>query len=103
MTDEREKPTRRHRSKGPISAFREVEEAAQVWDTHDSVRFEPEFEDAADVQFVSAKPKRAITIWLKDDSLAALSKDARTKDLGHFTLVRMWIVERLQRERSLKR
>ena len=95
MTREQEKPTR---AKGRIPAFKTVGEAARFWDTHDSTQFEDQFEDVEDVTFVKAKPKKAITVRLEDDTIAALAREARQKGLGPSTLVRMWILERLNHQ-----
>ena len=81
--------------KNGIPEFKSIEEAAEFWDSHDSTDFEDEFEDVEDVKFVRAKAKKSITVRLEDETLAALTEEARAKGIGPSTLVRMWILERL--------
>jgi predicted DNA binding CopG/RHH family protein len=79
-----------------IPAFPAVEEAAEFWDAHSLAEFEDELEEVDDVQFVKAQPKKGITIRLEDDKLAEVRRQAREKGIGPSTLIRMWVLERLQ-------
>ena len=77
-----------------------IEELARFWDTHDLTEFEDEFEVVSDVRFVRAgarAAKRAITVRLEEDTLAALTREARKTGVGPSTLARMWIREHLGR------
>ena len=82
--------------KSRIPTFRSIEEEAEFWDTHSSAEFEDELEEVADVMFVKAGPKKAMTVRLDEKSLAALTQQARAKGISPSTLVRMWILERLR-------
>src|SRR5437899_3153261 len=66
---EREQSAAKGRAKSRIPTFKTIEEAAEFWDTHDSAEFEDEFEDVTNVRFVMARPKKAITVRLPEDSL----------------------------------
>ena len=97
-TPEREKPTTTRRAKSRIPKFKNIEEAAEFWDTHDSSEFEDEFEDVTgQVKFVISRPKKAITVRLEEDTLTSLRQKAQEKGVGPSTLARMWILEHLQR------
>jgi|GEM_PF-5388393 len=45
---------------------------------------------------------RALSVWFLEEDIERLKEIARQKGIGHTTLVRMWVKERLQRERRLK-
>jgi predicted DNA binding CopG/RHH family protein len=79
-----------------IPAFPTVEEAAEFWDTHSLAEFEDELEEVDGVQVVKAQPKKGITIRLEEDKLAEVRRQAREKGIGPSTLIRMWVLERLQ-------
>ena len=42
--------------------------------------------------------KRALSVWLTEEDIEALKIIAHRKGIGHTTLVRMWVKERLQKE-----
>ena len=85
-----------------IPTFHSVEEEAAFWDSHDSADFEDEFTEVTDVQFVRAKPKKAISVRLEEASLQQLTQEARQKGMGPSTLARMWILEQLRRSESAR-
>lgn len=85
-----------------IPTFHSIEEEAAFWDAHDSTEFEEEFTEVTDVQFVPAKPKKAISVRLDEESLQLLTREAREKGIGPSTLARMWILEQLKRNQSAK-
>jgi|SRR5919108_6312129 predicted DNA binding CopG/RHH family protein len=91
------------RAKRRIPRFKTVEEAAQWFDTHDTSEYEDEFEGVAeDIRFVvtRARPKKAITVRLEEETLEALTQAAREKGVGPSTLARMWIREHLGKSRG---
>ena len=71
-----------------------IEELAKFWDTHDLTDFEEHLEEAAEPVFVRAK-RASLTIELDPTEARHLKKIARSKGLKAATLVRQWIVERL--------
>lgn len=83
-----------------IPAFKNIEEEAACWDTHDTTEFEDEFKPATDVRFVVVQSRltKSISVRLPQDSLAALNKRARRERISPSTLARMWILERLKGE-----
>ena len=91
---EQQKPITK-RAKSRIPTFKTIEEEAEFWDTHSTT----EFEDVRDVQFVVSRgrPKKAITVRVDEETLAALTKEATQQGIGPSTLVRMWILEHLHK------
>ncbi len=79
-----------------IPAFATREEEAAFWDTHDTTDFEDEM---VPVKVKVTKHLSAgVTVRLDSRTVARLSDLAATKGLGPSTLMRMWILERLQAE-----
>jgi predicted DNA binding CopG/RHH family protein len=79
-----------------IPEFKTVQEAAEFFDTHSLAEFEDEFEDAPDVVFVKAGPKKTVSVRLDEASMARVTKEAQAKGIGPSTLIRMWVLERLR-------
>lgn len=85
-----------------IPAFKSYEEEATFWDTHDTTDFEDEF-IPTEVR-VSRRLSEGLTVRLDPETLRVLRARAREKGLGPTTLIRMWVLERLQEreERSTR-
>lgn len=79
-----------------IPIFKNVEEEAEFWDTHDLTELEDELELVTDVRFVKARPQKALTVRLDQDTFAAVSQEARKQGIGSSTLARLWILERVR-------
>ena len=78
-----------------IPKFATIEEEARFWDTHDTVDFEDEFTPVK-VRFAKSL-STGITIRFDHQILTRLRSKARAKGIGPTTLIRMWVLERLQR------
>ncbi|MBI1956605.1 MAG: hypothetical protein HYS38_09455 [Acidobacteria bacterium] len=72
-----------------------IEELARFWDTHDLTDFEEELEEAAEPVFVRAKGT-SLSIDLEPTEAQHLKKIARSKGVKETTVLRQWILERLQ-------
>ena len=80
----------RHR----IPEFKNRQEMAEWFDTHDTADYEDEFKQ---VQVRFAKNLSGnINVRLDPDSLAQLRQQAHAKGIGPTTLARMWILEHLR-------
>ena len=76
--------------------FKNEEEEAKFWDTHDGTDFLDDFEE---VKAEFPKPrKRAVPILLDEGRIGLLKKFAGQKGIGYGTLIKMWVVERLNYE-----
>ena len=63
--------------------------------------FADELTPAENVKFIKARPKRALTVRLEEDTFEKLTKEAREKGIGPSTLARMVILEHLQAGRRV--
>lgn len=86
-------------SKLPVFATEQQE--AEFWDMHDSTEFLDETE-VVETYFVDARPpKKQISIRLEPSTIEQIKKVAHSKGIGYQTLIRMWVVEQLQKAASV--
>jgi len=78
------------------------EEIAQFWDTHSFADYWDEFERVEGPIFVKL-PKKVVSLRLDQQAVDFLEMIAREKDIPYTTLVRMWVVERLNQELEERR
>ncbi len=82
--------------KSRIPDFANYEEEAKFWDTHSFADYWDEFKPVK-VRFAK-NLSEGITVRLDPMTLAELRARAKEKGIGPTTLIRMWIMERLQQE-----
>ncbi|KKQ07495.1 hypothetical protein A2858_02185 [Candidatus Daviesbacteria bacterium RIFCSPHIGHO2_01_FULL_36_37] len=76
------------------------EEEAHFWDTHDITDYEDETEEV-EIIFDLKKPREKIVpIRMQAELRDRLDQIARSKGLNLSTLIRMWLMEKLQSPRS---
>jgi predicted DNA binding CopG/RHH family protein len=81
-----------------IPTFKSEQEEARFWDTHDSADYLDDTEPE-EATFVDARPrKRSISLRIDADAIDELRDIAGRKGIGYQTLIRMWVMERLERE-----
>ena len=81
-----------------IPTFKSEQEEARFWDTHDSADYLDDTEPEEAI-FVDARPrKRSISLRIDADAIDELRNIAGRKGIGYQTLIRMWVMERLERE-----
>jgi predicted DNA binding CopG/RHH family protein len=81
-----------------IPKFKSEQEEAEFWDTHDSTDYLDDTEPT-ELTFVDARPqKRSISLRIDGDAIDALKDIAGRKGMGYQTLIRMWVMERLEKE-----
>ena len=88
-------PTDAH---GSIPAFNSVEEEAAWWDTHDVSDFWDELEPVKVKVSPTLLSESIMSVRLPEATLERLRQRADKKGLGHTTLARIWIMERLEQE-----
>lgn len=94
-----EKPTHRQMTpKEPIPEFASREEEAAFWDSHDLADYWDEFKPA-NVRFAKHLSE-GLHIRLDPETMTELRSAAQHKGIGPTTLARIWIKERLRRERA---
>lgn len=82
------------RKKSRIPRFKNYEEEAKWWDTHDTTEFEDEFKP---VKLVFAKPlEHILGVRMDGKTLTQLTKLGDEMGIGPSTLVRIWIMEKLK-------
>lgn len=82
----------------PIPKFKNYEEEAAFWDTHDLADYWDQFKPIK-VRFAK-NLSQGMTIRLDLDTTIKLRSEAAKKGIGPTTLVRMWVIERLQEQRA---
>jgi predicted DNA binding CopG/RHH family protein len=78
-------------TKSRIPAFQTVQEEAEFWDTHDFTDYLDELKPVK-VKFALMSP---VTIRFDQRTLRTLREQAQRKGMGTTTLIRMWVMERL--------
>jgi predicted HicB family RNase H-like nuclease len=88
------KKATRQKRPGKIPEFASREEEAQFWDTHSLSDY---VEQLSPVEAEFAKGlSQGITVRFDPKTMTELRVRARTKGVGPTTLIRMWVLERLQ-------
>ena len=83
-----------------LPKFANEQEEALFWDTHDSTEF-TEITEPVDVTFVDVRPtKQQISLRLEPAVIDQLKQVARSKGIGYQTMIRMWVMERLEQAGS---
>ncbi|NLO74117.1 MAG: hypothetical protein GX100_08455 [candidate division WS1 bacterium] len=88
-------------TKKKIPKFRNLEEAARFWDTHDTSDYAEELKPADDV-VLDFKPLKPVCLRLPAAQIAHLKRIAAAKGMGYQTMVRMWILEKAREEEASK-
>ncbi len=79
-----------------IPLFGTIEEEADFWDTHDTTDFESEFRPVQ-VRFAKRLSK-GITVRFDMAAAEELQTRARALGMRPSTLVRLWVLERMQQQ-----
>lgn len=82
-----------------VPDFGTEEEAQAFWDSHSPEDFPGEFAEAK-VEFDRPLIKRGLTVKLSEETISQLRELAKAQGIGPSTLARIWILERLKRQRS---
>ena len=70
------------------------EEIAEFWDTHSAADYDEDLEVVNDIEFVKPE-KQIVSVRLDRKDIKTLKAIARRKGLGHSTLARILIKEKL--------
>lgn len=84
-----------------VPTFKSYKEEAEWWDTHDVT----EIEGLKPVKGeVFIKPnKQIVSVRLERQLVDLLKRIAQKKGIGHTTLVRMWVIEKLREHQKASR
>lgn len=77
-----------------IPDFKNRQEMAKFWDTHDFTDYKDEFKPVK-ARFAK-KLSEGITIRLDSETLSELRTRAHEKGVGPTTLARMWVIKQLR-------
>jgi predicted DNA binding CopG/RHH family protein len=81
-----------------IPKFANEQEEAEFWDTHSITDFLDEL-TPVDVTVIDSRPrKEQISLRLDRETITRLKAVARQRGIGYQTLIRMWVMERLNQE-----
>jgi predicted DNA binding CopG/RHH family protein len=81
-------------AKTKIPKFKSYKEEAGWWDTHDVTEIEG-LKVVEEEVFIKPK-KQIVSIRLERRLVNLLKRVAQEKGVGHTTLVRMWVIEKLR-------
>ncbi len=76
-----------------IPEFKNIQDEAEFWDTHDTTDFENEFKPVR--VRVAPKLEHILAIRFDEKTLSQLQEQAEEEGIGPTTLVRKWVKERL--------
>jgi hypothetical protein len=86
------------KAKSRIPRFKNREDEAEFWDTHDTTEFEDEF---VEVKLKVARPLiHTLAVRMDAKTIDRLAAIGRKKGIGPSTLARMWLLERLEQDHT---
>jgi predicted DNA binding CopG/RHH family protein len=81
-----------------IPKFKSEKEEAEFWATHDSADY---LEDTKEIKVGFTRPKKKlVSLRLDDRTINELKKIAERKGIGYLELVRMWVLENLEKTKA---
>ena len=79
----------------PIPPFKNYEEEADFWDTHSTVEYVDPNEKPVKINFIKEPKKDLVNVKVSPTLKKRIEDKAREYDISTSSLVRMWIVEKL--------
>jgi predicted DNA binding CopG/RHH family protein len=73
-----------------------LEEIAEFWETHDSSDYWSQMEDVTDQVAFKRASDKIVSVRIASEDLQLLKRIAHRQGLGHTTLIRRWIKEKLR-------
>lgn len=83
---------------GKLPKFKTEREMAEFFDTHDTTEYFDEMPEEKEPVEVAKPRKQQIAIRIDRPTLDRVKRIAEAKGIGYQTLMRMWIVERIDAE-----
>ena len=77
-----------------IPPFKSEEEAVTFWESHSLADFDEDLESTTDITFELSQ-KQVVSLRLDLEDIELLKRLARRKGIGHSTLARIWVKEKL--------
>jgi predicted DNA binding CopG/RHH family protein len=86
-----------------IPEFKNRQEEREFWDTHDAADYFDDTEEV-EIEVIDTRPKTLISLRLHSKTIDQLKSLAARRGIGYQTMIRMWVMERLEEEaRKAKR
>lgn len=93
-------PKRTKKPKLPNFNKMTLEEIAEFWETHDSADYWDQMEP---VKITIKRPTdKIVSVRVADADLQEIKRMARERGLGHTTLIRSWLREKLRELQTVK-
>jgi predicted DNA binding CopG/RHH family protein len=87
----------------PLPEFKSLEEEWEYWESKSPEELLAESEEV-EIEYVDARPKTLISLRLPSSTIEGLKALAVRRGIGYQTMIRMWVMERLEEEtRKAKR
>jgi predicted DNA binding CopG/RHH family protein len=86
--------------KKKIPQFKSDKEEARFWSKHSLSDYWDDLEEAKGIQFVRPQ-KQVVTIRIERDLVQRLKAIAQKKGTTYSSLIRMWVIERLNRYKEI--
>lgn len=90
------------KKKRTIPVFKNINEEAAFWDTHNITDFKDEMKDVEMIFAIDKPHEETLVIRLRKDLKDHLKIQARTKGLSVSTLARMWLTDKVRSEHLSK-
>jgi predicted DNA binding CopG/RHH family protein len=92
-------PNKRSLNQTRLPRFKSDKEAADYFDTHDTTELAETLPAVRGPIIDGRKPLKPISLRLPAETITAAKRVARQKGIGYQVLLRIWITERLAKER----
>jgi len=79
-----------------------IEELARFWETHDLTEFEDQLEEVPEAIF-ERRQETVVTVRLRPEEAEEVKRIAHARGVRQATLIRRWVLEKLQGDRSSAR
>ena len=83
----------------PLPEFKSLEEEWEYWESKSPEELLNESEEVEmKIEFVDTRPKTLISLRLHSKTIEQLKALAARRGIGYQTMIRMWVMERLEEE-----
>lgn len=81
-----------------LPKFKNERELAEFFDSHDSTEYFDDMPEETEAIEMAGPRKQQIALRLDQSTIGKAKQIAKSKGIGYQTLLRMWIVERIEAE-----
>jgi predicted DNA binding CopG/RHH family protein len=81
----------------PLPQFNSIEDEWEYWESKSSGELLSE-SDEVEIEVVDTRPKTLISLRLHSKTIEQLKALAGRRGIGYQTMIRMWVMERLEEE-----